>query len=696
MKQFFSYLGASLAAIAALASCNKEIEAPVEDLKGGVPFEICASAVDTKTTIDGFDTKWVADDAINLFHAEADSKTYISDGQFTITSANLAANKFTGTLAAKLVAGSYDWYALYPYSMDVTTPASTSPGYVTVGGTSQTQTGNNSTAHLCGVSCPLYGVAKAVASDIAPSIVMNHLASIIEVNVTNNSPQDLTVSSVSFTGTEDIVGNYYVNFTQTPVIYTSKDNSSVSNTVSLSVTEGAPIKNGESAKFYIAVKPFTISSGTLKVAVNGAEKEITISNKTVFAAGKIKKINFNVDYVTSPWTENFSGNIDIYSLVNGGTVTKTYEAALAGGTAPELLVSKENGSFSAKVQASAGNYVLTFKSNNANYLSISVDNEDITLNKLSNTKYTLVIPEGVDFFNITFTNTNSGNARLDDISLKADERTPLLTPEVIASLNSNTPNSIDVMWDAVEHAGSYVVTATPATGSAVSETVTAVESTTTYEHTISGLAYETVYTISVVAKPSDTSLYFDSKSGVAEETVETGVKPSTGGEIVTLFSESFGNNSSSARAWSDSYKEQGGIKSVYSGSTYTITNAKQSKNTVGKTNSGLAQSAQSQDAIFEIKGLNVATYSDLSVSYYWKAGSTTKKYSTSLYYSKDGGTTYTEVDKTSNNAAIASAFVEVTYTLPADAVRSDLCLKVIFNTSNTQAVIDDFVLKGTN
>ena len=48
MKQFFSYLGASLAAIAALASCNKEIEAPVEDIKGGVPFEICASAVDTK------------------------------------------------------------------------------------------------------------------------------------------------------------------------------------------------------------------------------------------------------------------------------------------------------------------------------------------------------------------------------------------------------------------------------------------------------------------------------------------------------------------------------------------------------------------------------------------------------------------------------------------------------------------------
>ena len=169
---------------------------------------------------------------------------------------------------------------------------------------------------------------------------------------------------------------------------------------------------------------------------------------------------------------------------------------------------------------------------------------------------------------------------------------------------------------------------------------------------------------------------------------------STGGETVTLFSESFGDNSSSARDWKDSYKDQGGISSVYSGSTYTITNAKQSKNNVGKTNSGLIQTTQNKDAIFEIKDLNVAAYSDLSVSYYWKASSIKGTYSTSLYYSKDGGTTYTEVNKTAGNGA--TTFVEVTYTLPADAVLSNLCLKVVFNTSNTQAVIDEFVLKGTN
>ena len=43
MKKTFAYLGASLAAIAALSSCNKELSDPSESLKGGIPFEICAS-----------------------------------------------------------------------------------------------------------------------------------------------------------------------------------------------------------------------------------------------------------------------------------------------------------------------------------------------------------------------------------------------------------------------------------------------------------------------------------------------------------------------------------------------------------------------------------------------------------------------------------------------------------------------------
>ena len=655
MKRIPFVFGAAMAAIFALTSCNKEISNPDEIIKDGIPFEISAASADTKTSIEGVTTSWVADDAINLYHAEAGSTTYTNDGSFSIAEEDLESKKFKGKLADALVEGNYDWYAFYPYSSYNKTPAGSSQddfGFTTIGGTSQTQTGNNSTAHLCGKVCPLYGVAKSVASSATPGITMNHLTSIIEVNVTNNSGADLTVSNVSFTATEDIVGTYYIDFTGQTVTYTGSGANYVSKTASLTVKNGTAIADKGSATFYIAIKPFTVSSGVLKVAVNGYEKEITINNETVFTAGKIKTINFNfdkvvADYVTIPWTEDFSGDLGIYSLVDGGTTTKTYEANLAKGTAPELLVSKENGSFSAKVQASAGKYVLTFKSNYPGYLSISVDNAKITINKVSDTEYTLSIPEGVDFFNLTFTNTNASNTRLDDISLKADERTPLATPTVIAALNSETPNSIDVEWDAVKNAGSYVVIATPSTETSVSKT----ETVTTTSCTITGLSYETIYTISVIAKPSDTSLYLDSAAGEAGP-ITTEAKPAGGGEPTeqTIFLETFGSTTTNTAfttytgysATVEMFTKSGDVNTHYSGEGKIGRNDLTSENlSSGYTDaSGLSGCYHSgtkntEATILQISDINITDCINISVSFGALGGGTGHK--VNVYYIIDGG-----------------------------------------------------------
>ena len=319
MKRISFVFGAAMAAIFALTSCNKEISNPDEIIKDGIPFEISAASADTKTSIEGFTTSWVADDAINLYHAVAGSTTYTGDEQFTITDETLADNKFTGNLAASLKAGNYDWYAFYPYSKYNKTPAGSSQsdfGFTTIGGTSQTQTGNNSTAHLCGTVCPLYGVAKSVANSATPGITMKHLTSIIEVNVTNNSGEDLTVSSVSFTGTEDIVGTYYINFTQTPVVYTSRGETYVSNTASLSVTGGETITDGASAKFYIAIKPFTAPSGSnLTLSVNGYEKKLTLTKNIAFVAGHIKTLGFEFDEVRKSLSIDL--NKDLYGVATG-------------------------------------------------------------------------------------------------------------------------------------------------------------------------------------------------------------------------------------------------------------------------------------------------------------------------------------------------------------------------------------------
>ncbi len=161
-----------------------------------------------------------------------------------------------------------------------------------------------------------------------------------------------------------------------------------------------------------------------------------------------------------------------------------------------------------------------------------------------------------------------------------------------------------------------------------------------------------------------------------------------------LFGESFGNNSSSQRDWSDTYSVKSGIADVYAGVTgYTVANAKQSKNTVGSTASGLVQTTQGTDASIIIGPLNVADYKDLSLTYQWKAGSIKGTYSTSAYYATSSTGTYTELTGTGTGA---TTFVERTYTLPASVQVSTLYLKIVWNTSNTNGVIDEIQLSGTS
>ena len=143
--------------------------------------------------------------------------------------------------------------------------------------------------------------------------------------------------------------------------------------------------------------------------------------------------NYNkvvVDYVTIPWTEDFSGDLSLYELVNGGSETKPYDQALAKGTAPELLISKNGGSFSAKVKADAGNYLLTFKSNGKGTITVLSLDANVTVVKESDTEYVLTVPEGGSTFSLTIKNTHGqNNARIDDISLVADTavRVPVIT-----------------------------------------------------------------------------------------------------------------------------------------------------------------------------------------------------------------------------------------------------------------------------
>lgn len=430
----------ALAASLSLTNCTEKIEGPIAPATpAGIPFEISAD-ISTKTTNVGLATQWAEGDAINLFHAVAGTTDYVSDKNFTLDATR--AGVFTGTLTGALDAStSYDWYAIYPYKKNVTTPANnaTTAKWCYVGGRSDTpavQNGNNSTSHLVKSYAPLWGKVANVPSNEKPSMMMQHLASVVKVKVTNTTEKPLTVNSVAFTSTEPIVGQFYIDVTGTAVEYTTATGLYNSSTASLTVNGAAPLANGESAVYYIPIKPHSVKTGSiLKISVNGYEKPLTLPKDVTFTAGKIKTLAFNynkvvVDYVTIPWTEDFSGDLSLYTLVSKSSTTKPYNEVLAGGTAPELLISKNGGSFSAKVKADAGNYLLTFKKNNKGTIIVSSSDANVTVVKESDTEYLLTVPEGGSTFSLTIKNTHEkDNARIDDISLVSDTavRVPVIT-----------------------------------------------------------------------------------------------------------------------------------------------------------------------------------------------------------------------------------------------------------------------------
>ena len=261
MKKNFLSLGLIAAAAFTLTNCTQELDNPVEPSVEGVPFEIIASPVETKTTNDGLNTVWAAGDAINVFHAKFETEDYKNDGKFTLTSENT----FKGTLNDELADGlSCNWYAFYPYTSQISTPANKT-AYVTVASKAssvQTQNENNSMAHIAGANYPLAGVVTE--SEYTPGepveIPMSHLTSLLEVVVTNGTEEPLTVTEIILNAPELVVGTFYINFAGeiTPASFVSSGEGYTSTTAKLVVNNGEALAKDASAKFYLAVKPFDV------------------------------------------------------------------------------------------------------------------------------------------------------------------------------------------------------------------------------------------------------------------------------------------------------------------------------------------------------------------------------------------------------------------------------------------------------
>ncbi len=294
MKKIYA-LGAMLAATFTLTNCTEEVHSPVES--DNVPYTIQANTADTKTVNEGFSTVWIEGDALSVFHAAAGTADYSGNSKFVLSDTGDGLFE-TSALDGELSA-SNDWYVFYPYTRALTTPAGCEEGSLTIGSKvdyAQNQIGNDSMDHIAGVNYPLWGVAKNVSGNELPAVGMNQMTALVEVEVTNATGSDLTVSTVALTGTEPLVGTYSVDLTGESPVISASDGQNVSYTAKLDVARGEAIEAGKAAKFYFSVKPFTAPAGqSLVLSVNGIEKKLDLTADVTFAPGKVKTLKFAMD-----------------------------------------------------------------------------------------------------------------------------------------------------------------------------------------------------------------------------------------------------------------------------------------------------------------------------------------------------------------------------------------------------------------
>lgn len=120
----------------------------------------------------------------------------------------------------------------------------------------------------------------------------------------------------------------------------------------------------------------------------------------------------------------FGGDVVNYSVVSGGSTTKLYNENLAGGVAPEILISKSNGNFkvSGIPSGNVTSMTLSLALNNNNLTLTASEGvtvrDDSTFENKVKTWY-LDVASGVSSIDLTFTNTKSSNCRADNFKLVA-------------------------------------------------------------------------------------------------------------------------------------------------------------------------------------------------------------------------------------------------------------------------------------
>ena len=265
------------------------------------------------------------------------------------------------------------------------------------------------------------------------------------------------------------------NFTGDVTISAVSDNSQFTATVSgTTITVTAPANTG-SEEITGEITVTATDGNSTKTAT------IAVSQNKAAPVAQDGDILWQEDFTgygtTMPATATdshvFGGGTVSYTLTDGGSTTKLYSADLAGGVAPELLVSKDGGKFkiSGIPTGSVSAMTLTYSINNDN-CSVSATNGVELLDggtSFEDNVKTVVftVPEGVSSFDLELTNTiKDQNCRVDNFVLVAG------APKVKETQTISFGDTKNVKWTV----GTDCTLGTPKQGL----TVTGAQTTVTY------------------------------------------------------------------------------------------------------------------------------------------------------------------------------------------------------------------------
>lgn len=562
----------------AAASCQKVELTPSENTDGST-FALNASIEQTKTTINGLEVNWEEGDVLYLVTTDGtwgmpytEDKTASSIAEYTYSAGTFASE-------ATIADGTYTFNALYGSASQKSYHRGASTTYKLE--STQSQDCSNPTEHLK-LNDALVGTFNATVPMADPaSVSMSHIFAIMRVDVKNATGADVELKSFEMSAAgATLAGVFTVNFANSPIDITEK--TSQSSSIKVNLTNGT-VASGESLPVYFVMAPLANYSGDVTFTVTDVNdvkytKTVALTNIS-FVAGSLNTTPYTIATGVTPEKTIYSTEFN-YSIVttdNGQTSYDSGDEYIGTDTDAKtswgITYGNWNGSNCAQLRVySAGNFGSVYTKFDVSYATkvsykAKVSDTKLTLNTYYSTdsgknwvkvddakalsttltEYSFTISKTGEFaknrikFEVSGTKPSSKNYQLtiDDVSIYGNGEvletviTKLDAPKnLMADVSTSSVNSIDVVWDAVDNAGSYMVTAKSAGGTEVSKEVT------TNSYTFTGLEYETDYTISVYAKSSDTDLFTDSDVVTLAKTVTTGTKPEGSDPEYTLVSKS--------------------------------------------------------------------------------------------------------------------------------------------------------------